>query len=1441
VFKGLFGSSSLDQGLSARHDLSHRFLLTRGHDEEGFQYYTLENTSKREKLVIRRFLFDQFRAAVRDIRSEDAAVEKRVSHGGVDYFVLSPAAQGHYIISQLVNFKDSTGGLRISWGSFKTLDGLLFDQRLAHPNDILELIVDYHKICQFTFEEATESITSDLTLKQGLLCHTEAYVPAVGRSSLDMASTVKEQVVDDLRSEPDANDDAAGGDAGLFRSRLAERSVEKDYAINYEKLFSRENLHSVEVKSGSGERKKKSPGDTGPFQLSLHASEVKNLTNVPFKCELTTDELESMRVRLSKTKNNLLLLGFEMIDAVHRNHGRLRTFRFPLYYMRVKITESGRFIYLQPQDDNAVYLNHVALARLFQQFGRSVGAGDPVRFMFDSLLKQQIELKHRFGRIHLKRALPVGEEVFSKVRDVLLGFPGENGKGGILADLRTIGLECDLESVFLYDAPRLTVPTSAALEEDLDSILALAKDSPERFYDSLLGRFLSHEMRAQSNTKSTSFCERHHFPGAVPKSTKRLLAKLNEHDLVLLEGPPGTGKTFTIMNLFLHCLSTKKRLLIVSDKQGAIHALTEKVQEYLLGRERNSGAAKRLDHLWQAAIKVVDDVPKVGTKLEAWCLKLKQMLQLELAEMDLPQELATDGERKIQQVDKKIEQLKAAIDRIIAEQNPPRGDGKSRVSPKHMHATTQGDVRGLVDFLRFNDYGKRLQQAKRKVSKHEPLHLTKEFIKARRYLSLHEPFASIYGIFALPDRCDANYLSYLVSLENDLAVLKRFKPKSIKAFKRLAANFSHDILARFFFREWENHFPTNVGKVRWFFRTLKSVFFHPSRKVIRKLYDTAKTQRQLLELGADYSQGLWREYQLIDQFFHPRMQSDMPLSLEILQQVGGGNPNRDEPSVQIHLEEIAKLQSQRDALIKENVISCLEDIVRGAYQTSAKSSTNAITTLIAQLDSLAQFHHVEEGLHVLHELQRKLAETFPIWVCRKQDVSFLFPCAEHSFDLVIVDEATQCRVDDALPLLFRAKKLMVVGDEKQTVLDKNSVIDDYLFREFALEEHLRSTQARGIKAGGSNIFSLVKGIKQASVMLDEHYRCPPEIIEFSNRYVYGSELKTMQWVRAGKPPAVYVDYSEAKANAQGPKTSGKYKSIETDMFDRFLQFVEASIIKIEKETGERINVETDVALCYFLLKNEPYAKDVKGEFLTRLKRGQDILDGAGAALQGKERDYVFYYWDVNRGNMGSFRQGDEEDKRKGELNVLMSRPKRRAYHYLSKSFSKLDHRKSSITDYLWRRLNEQSTDSEQDSGLTRRTMRPASEHHPWARTSGQLMGAVINYILQENGLRPVPPAGLQYGVIVGDPNRRVDLMILSKDAKKVDQCSVALVDLAAFSHSPKCVEDLVDFYFQLQRANPKLKPVFAYMHELVNPHASSFLRLERKIGEARQTEDDLAA
>lgn len=242
-----------------------------------------------------------------------------------------------------------------------------------------------------------------------------------------------------------------------------------------------------------------------------------------------------------------------------------------------------------------------------------------------------------------------------------------------------------------------------------------------------------------------------------------------------------------------------------------------------------------------------------------------------------------------------------------------------------------------------------------------------------------------------------------------------------------------------------------------------------------------RDQITLLDLADNYSDGLWQLLRGMHESIRigesPNAALSMYRSLDRQSHTEGGYAGST--SIQGDLEEIDELYLQHDKIVKQRLIENLREIVRSVTASRPGSGTNKITSILALAENLKQFDTVSESGSVFDELTKKLFDAFPIWIVRKQVVPFLLPCVEQSFDLVIVDEATQCRVEDSLSLLFRAKKMLVVGDDKQTVLKKNSVIDDYLFKDHELDEHLRSTQARGFKGGGSNIFALVKSIKQA--------------------------------------------------------------------------------------------------------------------------------------------------------------------------------------------------------------------------------------------------------------------------------------------------------------------------------------------------------------------------
>jgi very-short-patch-repair endonuclease/DNA polymerase III delta prime subunit len=99
-------------------------------------------------------------------------------------------------------------------------------------------------------------------------------------------------------------------------------------------------------------------------------------------------------------------------------------------------------------------------------------------------------------------------------------------------------------------------------------------------------------------------------------------------------------------------------------------------------------------------------------------------------------------------------------------------------------------------------------------------------------------------------------------------------------------------------------------------------------------------------------------------------------------------------------------------------------------------------------------------------------------------------------DCIIIDEASQCDIISALPLLYLAKKIIVVGDNKQlpAIVNissnriSNKVQDGYDYT----KESFLST--------------ISKIIKPVSNMLLEHYRCDYKIINYCNRYFYDNQL-----------------------------------------------------------------------------------------------------------------------------------------------------------------------------------------------------------------------------------------------------------------------------------------------------------------------------------------------
>ena len=1339
-----FTKQSIDSGISSWVDRNTKFKIIRKKDSHGLYFYLLENTLRHEKIHIPGYILEQLRTQIKDLslKAEDLN-EINIPIYFKDKCFYHIKTDKHDPNKILIMNEDpqegSTGFLSFSKITVNNLQKLLFDKRLQHPNNTLSRIISYHKLFQFSFSDASSSITSDLALKKDVLSEIDNFTPALGNSAIIEKSAIYKKQYNRPEGETSTSK------SSIFQSHLAERNKKDGYRVDYEKLFSTGEKHSEKFRRKLQEKIKTKKSDKSAkrnqFFAPIMADTIKKYDHVPFKCEYTSDEINELRETFLGDRHAEYFLGIELCDCLFRKNKQLQTYRFPLYYMKINIKESGRFIYIEPRDNGTLFLNHMALANLVDRFGEQKNGINPIDNFFKTLRAQQIEIKNSFDRIYLNRHLPYNLEIFDKTRDLFLGPPHENGMGGLLSNLKLIGIECDLESVFLYKTPKISTPTSKASESDLDELLNLAYSTPNRFYRSLLGQFLS-PTSAIIDKKDSQFSTTILSPGYPSPSYKTLTKKLNKHNIVLLEGPPGTGKTFSIMNIVIQAVNEGKRILVVSDKEAALHALDEKIEEYLVGKDFESNKSKHLLYLWRNARKLIDKTSSPEQNLSHFAEELKRQLNLDISDKAKKNEQDNHLEQ-ILAIDKEIKLLTRKIDSIMLVRLDNLSDKNDKVSPKRLHATTVSDINELTAFLQYINPDKPKQ-----------IEIVSHFINHRKYLfnedsKLTEELLRPSGI-----RSIEKLKLYITCIESIL----QSKPTKKEDLDNEITQLENNHVKKYILSLWKKGFNYK-GPITKTVTFVKTFFRYPINKKLKKLKEIINHQIIFLSKKEKLPGPVWRQLRIIHQAIISGDNTPIPLSLELCQFATKDNEDINNETIQDLLEEINRKQKLKDKLVKELFVHNLREIITSLFKSGSDRKTNPLTTITATLNGLKDYTTLEEGISLWRDLQKTLYEIFPVWFCRKQNVSFMFPCKEQIFDLVIVDEATQCRVDDALPLLFRAKKFLVVGDEKQTVLAKDSVVDDYLFNEFDLDEHLRTTQARGLKGGGSNIFTLIKAIKESSVMLDEHYRCPPEIIEFSNKYVYNNELRTMQWSPI-EQNTVFVDYSETKAISNIRQSKGQYKGLETEMIDRFFKNIHKELKKIEAETGKKLNVTTDVAICYFLLKNGPYVDAEKGKHLTKWNRGDTILHGAGTALQGKERDYIFYLWDINRRNMMAFRQGDDPDKRKGELNVLMSRPKKRAYHYLHQNFDQLNHHKSTITDYLWKKYNQDKRGS--TKYFQERIKPPGTDYTPWRRYSGQLMEAILKKLLTDQNKRRFNNTEKNFSVIVGDPNYCVDLMLSKK-------------------------------------------------------------------------------
>lgn len=138
-------------------------------------------------------------------------------------------------------------------------------------------------------------------------------------------------------------------------------------------------------------------------------------------------------------------------------------------------------------------------------------------------------------------------------------------------------------------------------------------------------------------------------------------------------------------------------------------------------------------------------------------------------------------------------------------------------------------------------------------------------------------------------------------------------------------------------------------------------------------------------------------------------------------------------------------------------------------------------------------------------------DAIPIWIMPRYLVAEMIDPAPGRYDLVIVDEASQLGVE-SLFLFYVAEKLIVVGDDQQISPAGVGIADDAVA---GLQQHfLDGIPHQHALSPQSSLYGNAKIRFNQNIVLREHFRCMPEIIQFSNDLCYASNGTPLDPMRA---------------------------------------------------------------------------------------------------------------------------------------------------------------------------------------------------------------------------------------------------------------------------------------------------------------------------------------
>ncbi len=414
--------------------------------------------------------------------------------------------------------------------------------------------------------------------------------------------------------------------------------------------------------------------------------------------------------------------------------------------------------------------------------------------------------------------------------------------------------------------------------------------------------------------------------------------------------------------------------------------------------------------------------------------------------------------------------------------------------------------------------------------------------------------------------------------------------------------------------------------------------------------------------------------------------------------------------------------------------------------------TKGLTTKSFNLlkDSLCDKYHNSERrvLTDVSEIQQKpddFCKQYPIVL--STTFSARTSIANHIYDYLIMDEASQVSIDTGFLALTCAKNAVIVGDTMQlpnVVTDDDKMKLNGIFAEYKVAQGYNCANYSFLQS----VCTVIPNIKQT--LLREHYRCHPTIINFCNQRFYGGNLLIMTKDNGEK------DVMMAVKTVPGHHVRNHFNQREIDV--------------VKEEILPKLDSTEDVGII------TPYNSQVN-EFNRQIP---NIEAATIHKYQGREKDTIImsvtddqiseFSDDSNLINVAISRAkkrfclvvSGNEQERKGNISELLDYI---AYNNLSVLDSKLN----SIFDYLY-------------TNYTKERINFLANH----KNVSEFDSENLTFALLENVLSEYPEFN-HLGILCHTPLRTIirEWSLLNDDEKKYISNYGTHIDFLIISHVSK--------------------------------------------------------